>query len=548
MELRWYQQEACEAAWDSLCSQRGNPLIDLPTGSGKSLVLAELARRAVEDFGCRVVVLAHRKELLDQNSKKIAGLCNVPCGVYSAGMRSRDTDEPIIVGGIQSIYSRANELGRRHLVIIDEAHLTPRGEDGMYRQFLGDLERLNPKLKIVGLTATPYRLDQGQLWGSDELFTHVCYRADIRRLIEEGHLCNLVNNPGDTRYDTSGLHTRAGEFVRREVEDLFGDSRLVRQACEEIAAKTVDRRSVLVFCSSVAHAEAVRDELERITGERVDSVTGETPKLLRASTLDDFAAGAFRFCVNVDVLTTGFDSPRIDCVAILRATQSAGLFCQMVGRGLRTHPSKTDALIMDFGGNLERHGPIDAVDFGKPKGGKGGGEAPKKTCPGCREEAAAGVRVCECGFRFPPPATNHEAQADSESKILSEPEVFAVEEVYLSRNKGKECKQDTLRVDYICRRDDGDMRETISEWICLEHSIGFPRVRAVGWWKERSDAPVPDNIDDAITLWSGGALADCSRIKAQKQGRWWRILAYELGEKPQSWDFGRSWDDEEVPF
>ncbi len=549
MGLRWYQTEACDSAWESLINQRGNPLIDLPTGSGKSWVLAEIARKAVEQFNGRVVVLAHRKELLKQNADKIAQLCNVPTGFYSASLKSRDVDEPIIVAGIQSVYSKASELGRRHLVVIDEAHLTPKSDDGMYRQFLSELGTYNPKLKVVGLTATPYRLDSGRLWGKSELFSHLCYRADIRKLIDEGHLCNLVNKPSSVVYDTSGLHTRLGEFVRREMEDLFSDQTLAVAACKELITKADGRRSVLVFCSGVNHAESVTEILSEMTGERVDCVTGETPALLREASLADFAAGRFRFCVNVDVLTTGFDSPRIDCVAIMRATQSAGLFCQMVGRGLRTHESKQDALIVDFGGNLRRHGPIDSIDFGASKTKEAGaGEAPKKTCPGCGEAVAAGARACECGFEFQFKKADHETQADDESQILSEPETFEVSEWLFSRHYKKNAPDapNTLRVTYFTP---GDLGTAIEEWVCLNHE-GFAYTKARKWWSEHTD----ENLDDIMEMIGcdgvGAALEVEQRgymkmpvsITAVRQGRFWRIVGRVTGElRPKL-------VEEEIPF
>lgn len=549
MGLRWYQTEACDSAWESLINQRGNPLIDLPTGSGKSWVLAEIARKAVEQFNGRVVVLAHRKELLKQNADKIAQLCNVPTGFYSASLKSRDVDEPIIVAGIQSVYSKASELGRRHLVVIDEAHLTPKSDDGMYRQFLSELGTYNPKLKVVGLTATPYRLDSGRLWGKSELFSHLCYRADIRKLIDEGHLCNLVNKPSSVVYDTSGLHTRLGEFVRREMEDLFSDQTLAVAACKELITKADGRRSVLVFCSGVNHAESVTEILSEMTGERVDCVTGETPALLREASLADFAAGRFRFCVNVDVLTTGFDSPRIDCVAIMRATQSAGLFCQMVGRGLRTHESKQDALIVDFGGNLRRHGPIDSIDFGASKTKEAGaGEAPKKTCPGCGEVVAAGARACECGFEFAFKKADHDTQSDDESQILSEPETFEVSEWLFSRHYKKNAPDapNTLRVTYFTP---GDLGTAIEEWVCLNHE-GFAYTKARKWWQEHTG----ENLDDvmemmgcdgvgaAIEVEQRGYMKMPVEITAVRQGRFWRIVSRVGGElRPK-------FVEEEIPF
>lgn len=538
MKLRDYQTDACDAAFESLKAGRGNPLIDLPTGAGKSLVLAELARRAVIEYSGRVVILAHRKELLSQNAAKLAAMCSIPTGIYSAGLGKRDVEHDIIVGGIQSIYSKASELGRRHLVAIDEAHLTPKSDDGMYRTFLADLMKYNPRLKVIGLTATPYRLDSGRLWGKDELFSHVAYRGDIRSMIEQGYLCKLVNKNSTTSYDTSGLHIRGGEFVRREVEDLFSNQSLAVKACEELVAKAADRKSILVFCSGVEHAANVQEILAKLTGERVDCVTGETHPLERAATLDQFANGQFRFCVNVDVLTTGFDSPRIDCVAIMRATQSAGLFCQMVGRGLRVHPSKADALIVDFGNNLRRHGPIDAVDFGSSnaKAEGGTGKAPKKTCFGCGEVVAASARECECGFTFAFTSKPHEAAADEESQILSEPVTFKVKSWVFTRHykKGSSEAPNTLRVTYF---GEGDLDPTIDEWVCLNH-VGFAFLKAMRWWKDHSDESIEDVaealetdfVGAAIDIEQRGYVRRPTELTAVQDGRWWRIIGRVPGE------------------
>jgi DNA repair protein RadD len=165
MELRWYQSEACEAVWNCFRNNQGNPLIELPTGSGKSICVAELCRAAVEDHAGQVIVLAHRKELLEQNYSKIVSLLppNVKAGLFSAGLRRYSQEEPIIVAGIQSCYEKATWFGRRHLVIIDEAHLCPNDGNGMYQTFLTDLQRYNDRLRIVGLTATPFRTGEGAL-------------------------------------------------------------------------------------------------------------------------------------------------------------------------------------------------------------------------------------------------------------------------------------------------------------------------------------------------------------------------------------------------
>lgn len=600
MELRPYQREACDAAWRWLNANVGNCVISLPTGGGKSLLIADLCRQAIE-WGGRVVVLANRKELLQQNAQKIHALIpNASLGIYSAGLKFRHTHHDIIVAGIQSVWRKATELGSRQLVIPDECHLIPARDEGMYRTFLSDLRAAgNDDLRVVGMTATPFRTGEGSLCRANGIFQAIAYSADLKQMIADGYLCPLTNQPADAEASTAGLHVRGGEFVAREVEDLF--SPLIRQACREIVAKTKDRHSVLIFCAGVSHADAVTKEIEGLTGEACGVVTGGTPPLERAALLERFRGLRLRFLTNVDVLTTGFDAPCIDAIAILRATQSPGLLVQMVGRGLRPDPSKTDCLILDFGQNIKRHGPIDAIDFGKPRSAGPGGSGVTKTCPNCEEPQPASARECVCGFRFPAPAINHEETADTESSVLksSEPPVtWDVLGVHLHRHKKRSGDgPETLRVDYVCTPherpmpevpdgvtcgdcgetpeivtlcDDGPhyarldcdcgrfaqwlakprqnlAEQTISEWVCLEHGPGFALRKAWAWWELRSIAPMPQTIDEALELFSLGALRSPVQIVTRQDGRWKRIESATFGsERPESW--ATEAEEIEMPF
>lgn len=554
--LRWYQEEACAAAWEHLCNKGGNPVIVLPTGAGKTIVLGELCRQAVQKFRGRVLVLAHRRELLQQNAEKIRLLCpGLDVGVYSAGLKTRDTNHSVVVAGIQSAFRRAEEFGPRHLVLIDEVHLASHDGEGMYRTFLDQLRAINPQLRMVGTTATPFRLDCGPLCRPDGLFQKVCYSAPVRQLIAEGFLCNLVTSPAETVVDTSKLHLRGGEFIPGETSQLF--SEVVEPACREIVAKTAGRHSILVFSSGVAHAEQVVACLNRLTGGPVGLITGETFDMERANTIADFKACRLRYLVNVDVLTCGFDAPNIDAIAILRATMSPGLFCQMVGRGFRISPTKRDALILDFGGNIRRHGPVDAPEYGiQDKRQKSAGEAPTKTCPNCGVEATIGQRQCnECHFIFAVEREpNHDVVADN-AQILSVPEMWIVEAV----TYGVHYKRDapgatpTMRVNYECYPEGkaGNLSmQVISEWVCIEHD-GFARRKAEAWWAKRSIATYPCDVEEAVDLCERGAVAAPRSIMVQREGRWWRVLSAELDEIPEEWFDEVDADvfaDEEVPF
>ena len=537
MALRWYQTEAVQAAWQFLCTQAGNPCIDLPTGSGKSLCLAELCRVATEQYGGRVLVLAHRKELLEQNAGKIVQACpGLDVGLFSAGLGKRDTEHSVVVAGIQSAFKRAADFGQRHLVLIDEVHLVPHDGEGMYQQFLGDLRSINPHMRMIGTTATPFRLDCGPLCRPDGLFQKICYSAPIRRLIDEGFLCLLTSTPAATVVDTSNLKVRGGEFIAGDAERLF--SSVVGPACVEIVEKAAGRKSILVFCSGVNHAEQVSQCIEKLTGERVGLVTGATLPLERSAILSDFKAGRLRWTCNCDVLTTGYDAPNIDCVAVLRATLSAGLFCQMVGRGFRISPSKADCLVLDFGGNIRRHGPIDDPEYGKQDvRQRHAGEAPTKKCLNCEQEVLIGATDCpDCGFIFPRDREiSHDVHADN-SQILSTPERFEVMAVSYSQHYKRNAPEGTpttMRVDYECRKEGstGNMFDVIAEWVCIEHE-GFAQKKAVKWWLARSRAQFPGCVEDAVDLARNGAVASPRVITAMKQGRFWRVLSVELDELP----------------
>lgn len=530
MDLRWYQKEAVDAAYEFLCNQAGNPVICLPTGSGKSLVIAELVRRAVKDYSGRVLILQHRKELIQQNAEKVRSLVDIPIGEYSAGLRRFSTEMDVVLCGIQSVYSKACQFDRRHLVIIDEVHLVPTDGEGMYSTFLSDMRTINPDVRVVGLTATPFRTGEGSLCRPDGVFHKICYEASVKRLIEEGFLCRVTNRPNETVFDTSGLHVRYGEFVAKELETLFGGAQ-VTQAVQEMVAKTSDRNSIMVFCTTVRHAVSVVNAIETMTGEQVAMVEGDTLPLERAAILNDFRSMKIRWLVNVDVLTTGFDAQCVDAICILRATASPGLFAQIVGRGLRTHPSKSDCLVLDFGSNIERHGPIDAIDYGRPRSRKGGGSLETdKICPNCESFIPKKDRLCECGFQFPEREPNHDQKADTEAEILSltEPETFTVSGATYSRHE-KDGKIPSLRVTYAL--EEANMPFGLSEWICLEHG-GFARRKAEDWWSIHSSVDCPADIDEAIDLFNRQWVAIPRTVTARREGRFWKVLDRDIDELP----------------
>jgi DNA repair protein RadD len=495
MQLRDYQQAAIDALYGYFAARDGNPLIILPTGAGKSVVIAAFVHGVFDRWpGQRVLVLTHVKELIEQNHERMVGYWpQAPAGIYSASLNRRDVFDPIIFAGIQSVYRKAQALGHFDLVLVDECHLIGHSADGMYRRFLDDLRRINPALKVIGLTATAFRTGTGDItYGEQRIFTDVAYELPIQALLERGHLAPLVSKRTAAEIDLSNVHVRQGEFIAAELEAAIDQDEITRAAVAEIIRYGQARRSWLVFCSGVRHALHVQAELQRC-GIPAGCVTGDTPRAERERIIEHYRSGALRAITNANVLTTGFDAPQTDLIGFLRPTCSPGLYVQMAGRGMRTAPGKRDCLVLDFAGNVSRHGPVDQVRPWRPHKKAGGQQAaPTHDCPECQTILPAQTRVCpECGYEWPI-EPRHAATA-SDLAILSSAEdpsdyivTLPVDEVAYSRH-AKPGKIPSLRVDYTC-----GLRR-FSEWVCLEHT-GYPRNKAASWWARR----------DALVRWADG--------------------------------------------
>ena len=541
MKLRDYQHEAIEHTWRWLKTAKTAPVIVLPTGSGKSIVIAELARRVVE-LKRRVIVLAHRAELVDQNALELRGLApSLDVGIYSAGLRQRDTERDVVFAGIQSVVNRAPEFGSRSLVMVDEAHMIGPDQTSGYRRFLDALGQCNPHLRLVGLTATPYRTSTGAVYGKDEIFGGVSYNAKLSKLIADGYLSPIVSCRAREEIETDSIRVQRGEFVQRDMEAAFDIEGVTQSAVAELVAKAAGRQSIMVFCAGVSHTRKVADKIAELTGDEVGVVTGETVPLERSAIIDRFKHRQLRWIANCDVLTTGFNARGVDCVAVLRATCSPGLFAQMCGRGLRLYEGKTDCLILDFGQNLRRHGPLDADDYGVSKSKSGTHAAPEKKCPECKAPAPLAAKVCEeCGHEFSEdtiPKARHDASADDAPALVDQvkPTLFSVVSIRYSKHLKKKDGSISLRVDYEVTEDGAEMPQVVSEYVGIgeyDWRDGFYGSKAKSWWGKRCEHANPVGIDNALAIANAGGLADCSAIKAVQEGRFWRITNYMLGPKP----------------
>lgn len=369
--LRPYQQEAVDATLAWFRKHREPAAIVLPTGAGKSLVIAELARLARG----RVLVLAHVKELVAQNHAKYCAL-GLEADIFAAGLKRKESHGKVVFGSVQSV-ARNLDLFRSEfsLLIVDECHRISDDDDSQYQQILTHLKEVNPHLRLLGLTATPFRLGKGWIYrfhyhgmvrGDEKaLFSDCIYELPLRYMIKHGYLTppERLDMPV-VQYDFSRLQAQSnGLFSEADLnQELNKQKRITPHIISQIEEFAATRKGVMIFAATVEHAREITGLLP------VDDaalITGETPGPERDRLIEAFKAQQFRYLVNVSVLTTGFDAPHVDLIAILRPTESVSLYQQIVGRGLRLAPGKTDCLILDYAGNPH---DLYSPEVGTPKG------------------------------------------------------------------------------------------------------------------------------------------------------------------------------------
>lgn len=523
----------------------GHPVIAMPTGTGKSVVISALCSTILTSWPSqRILMLAPTKELVEQNAEKLRSMWpGAPLGICSASLNKYETSMPITFGTIGTVINRKEKLATKDkpidLVFVDECHLVSDKESTQYRVLFDYLLECNPNVKFVGLSATPYRLGVGHITDGG-LFTDVCFDSTTLEafnwFIEQGYLLPVVPRPTKTILDTDKVKTSGGDFVGKDLQRAVNKAEITSAAVAEALDLAADRSHCLWFSTGIEHAEAIGAELEA-HGESV--VVIHSKSLTRDEDLAAFLAGEVRHCVNYGILTTGFDFPGLDCIIMLRPTKSPGLWVQMLGRGTRPFyvegfdlstvegrlasiaaSPKQNCLVLDFAYNTASMGPINDPQLPKKKG-KGGGDAPIKTCgrtgdppvsnvvagTGDRSKGAGAVgdgcgiwnhpsaRHCHlCGaeftfeVKFGADASTNALLADSKKSGAYESPVtieFKVTRVSYEIHK-KAGRPDSLRVTYYC-----GLRR-FSHYVLPEHG-GNPRRRSEHWWMLHGGGSMPES-------------------------------------------------------
>lgn len=518
LKLRHYQEKAIERILEYASDGKEKGLLVIPTGCGKSLIIAELCRKIILDYPyVRIAVCVHSRELVSQNYNEIMSIWpDCPAGIYSAGLKRREHSKQIVFCGIQSVYNKAIKLGHTDIIIVDECHTMSRKSESRWGEFFATMKAINPNVQIIGLTATPYRLDSGNL--VPHTFDGIAYEYSVIDAINEGFLCEVIPAPVETHLKAQGVHKRGGEFIAGELERAVDHDPLTRACVAEIIKFGADRRSWLVFAAGNTHAAHITDILIE-NGIDAKCVTESTPQAERDQIVSDHKSGALKCLVNNMIFTTGYNNPMLDLIACMRPTQSEGLWVQIVGRAMRLYPDKKNALLLDFGRNLDRHGPIDKIRGKNIAESSGDGEAPLKQCPSCFEPVHAAVRCCpECGYEFPPNELDITVRASTAAVLSTQivPIEYKVLSVTYKRNIGKEGKPDSLMVTY------NTLSGQIREWVFLNHPEGsVPKINADKWLCQRGLA-ICNSVDEWLDRFQKYSKQPAI-VEAIKDGKYYKI-------------------------
>lgn len=521
MQLRAYQQKTINDLYAWMENHSGNPCAVLSTGSGKSVIIAELCRDIISSYsGVRVLMLTHVKELIEQNYEKLITLWpNAPAGIYSASVGHKDINQPITFAGIQSIAKKIDlycQYGNPDIVIVDECHLVNHKDEGNYRKVINNLLSKNKHMRVIGFTATPYRLGHGVITDDPAIFDDIIEPVTIEELQASGYLSKLKSKFTNEKLSTDGVHKRGGEYIESELQAVVDKDDKNIMIVDEVINRSEGRKHWLFFCTGVNHARHI-SEILNARGIKADYITGKHTKAQRESIINDFKSGNIQALTNAEILTTGFDFPDIDLIALCRPTLSPVLYIQMVGRGLRVKSHINNCLVLDFAGLIETHGPITNVQ--KPtKKGEGGGPPPMKECPDCMEIVHASLKKCyECGYDFPCDSIEHDIRLRNDDINGQLPDDLDVTFCRIEKKKSKKTNIDMFHVIYYGKTFD----QPINEFICPFHP-GYAGIIGKRLCKEMS-------IDvDNIKI-----LNRPTKIKYKKDGKYYKIIGryYDNKEK-----------------
>ncbi|MGD9216517.1 MAG: helicase-related protein [Desulfobacteraceae bacterium] len=511
--------------------------------SGKTIIFCKLIETLLSQWPhLRIGILAHRRELITQARDKLLKVWpQAPVGVAcaSTGM-AINTDKPVVIGSVQTLMRRVETTAPFDLVIVDESHrLPPINKKSQYQQWLAAMKQYNHKVRIIGFTATPFRLGHGYIYGTakradhDNLFESLNYRIGIKELQNQGYLCAYrAKEAKNISYDLKKIKV-AGDFNTAGLAEVMSRSEHVGSAVRAMEKYAADRKRIVVFCVTIEHAEKVMQAFRK-AGYTAACVHSKMGLFQRDMTLRLFEKGLVRIICNVGVLTEGWDSPAVDCVIMCRPTKSAALYVQMCGRGLRPHPGKADVLILDLSNNCATHGDPDTPKVVVPGRKSGAADPILKVCPKCFELVAVAAKVCRaCGYVWPVETVEHHGDVEMKSVAWSQaPAPLAVDivevqiEAYISR-----AGNNMLRMKMACQTDGSIQTMWVNEFFDFEGNgskWGQKKARRV--WQDLVGTDPPETVAEAKDRYGELQMSLPGQIEIIEKNKWWNV--HHWGVKP----------------
>lgn len=462
ISLRYYQQEAVDAFIAYLKKhKKGNGVIVLPTGAGKSYVVSELIRIFAGDHNGRVVVASHTKKIVQQDYDAACELWpegKKLFGINSEGLGRRSTKKQVIFGGIQSMFKSAKAIDKVNLLIVDEAHKINMDDAIQYKTFINDLLKINPKMRVLGLTATEYRPGVGLIYGpsSLQIFDDLVYKANTKQLIKEGYLAKPITPKieKEARIDTEGLPVSNGlnkDFLEPELMERVNIKSLIDIQTAAVLDGTEGHESIAAFAVNTEHADSIAASYRKLGETSIavvhSKIEGDSDQLV-----EDFENGKIRVLVSVNMFIEGFDAPNILELDVRKPTKSPGRYVQMIGRGFRLckEIGKKSFRVWDFAMNVSEHGPVDEVS-GDYRGEKAQSH---KKCKRCGEEYHPRLLKCpHCGYKPEPKGKEWDDKSSSDPgslSLISEPRWFEVDYIHCAKPNPKKPMPSSIVVHYYC--------------------------------------------------------------------------------------------------
>jgi DNA repair protein RadD len=545
MKMRPYQQQAHD---DCIAWVRKNTapcVLELPTGAGKSIIVAEIANSLNKvSKGKHVLCIVPSKELLEQNADKIIATGNA-VSLFSASVGETCLANPLVVGTPVSIKNQLERFGSQFCaVIIDECHkITP-----TVIHIIDQLQVFNENLRIIGLSATPYRLSTGYIFKHDlrgvalhesktrdPYFDRLIYKITARELIQQGYLCQpIVGAINSQHYETLNMQTNAmGNFSKDDIDKAYhGKGRLTAEIVADVIEQSRDRKGVLFFAATIQHAGEI---MESLPPELSAIVTGGTPAREREIILLKFKAQILKYLVNVAVLTTGFDAPHCDVVAILRATESAALLQQIIGRGLRLSDGKQDCLVLDYAENIERHCPDGDVfnpDIKTSNSVEFNGEYLIARCPECGLLNETKPRDNDAGFGIDDNGYFVDLQGNR----------IETEYGFFPAHHSRSCQSDYCDYKWSFKpcHECGHENDVAARYCggCKEELID-PNEKLVRQYRERKSDPYQMQTDDVIDMKVNPTISkagnECLRVEFTTAWRTFTVFFTPVVKRDHDW-------------